>query len=305
MASKSDKFERSICPMQFNGMQGRYLSLPRPVKKNRDILLIYGHHASLERMKGLALALNRYGSVTTPDLPGFGGMDSFYKIGRKPDIDQLAEYLASYIKLRYKKERFTVIGISFGFIIITRMLQLYPRLADQIDFVVAGVGFLSHHDIKYPKSKQFVWKCITAINSTRLFSFITKNIVLNRHVIKLLFDISDRKKLGNETIEQRRTRIDFEINLWRENDVRTHFYTLNKMLHVELTDKPVSTLLWHLSVDNDQYLDAHSAREHIRAVYSNYKHASVDSDKHAPTVVASAQEAMNFIPPSVRRALNK
>ncbi len=305
MASKTDKFESSISPMQFNGMQGRYLSLPRPAKKNRDILLIYGHHASLERMKGLALALNKYGSITIPDLPGFGGMDSFYKIGRKPDIDQLAEYLASYIKLRYKKQRFTVIGISFGFIIVTRMLQLYPRLADQIDFVVAGVGFLSHHDIKYPKSKQFVWKCITAINSTRFFSFITKRIVLNRHVIKVLFDISERKNRGNETEEQRIERIDFEIKLWTVNDVRTHFYTLNQMLHVEITDKPVSTPLWHLSVDGDQYLDAHSAKEHIRAVYSDYKHASVESDKHAPTVVASAEEAMNFIPLAVRRALNK
>lgn len=305
MANKSDYFEQNIKSLHFNGMQGRYLTLPRPKKKTRDILLIYGHHASLERMKGLALALNKYGSITMPDLPGFGGMDSFYKIGRKPDIDQLAEYLASYIKLRYKKKRFTIIGISFGFIIITRMLQLYPRLADQIDFVVAGVGFLSHHDIKYPKWKQFVWKCITAINSTRFFSWITKNIVLNRHVIKLLFDISDRKRLGNETEEERRNRINFEINLWRENDVRTHFYTLNQMLKVELTDKPVSTLLWHLSVDNDQYLDAHSAREHIRAVYSNYKHASVESDKHAPTVVASAEEAMNFIPLALRRALNK
>jgi pimeloyl-ACP methyl ester carboxylesterase len=288
MASDTDYFEQNIKSLHFNGMQGRYLTLPRPPKKNRDILLIYGHHASLERMKGLALALNKYGSITMPDLPGFGGMDSFYKIGRKPDIDQLAEYLASYIKLRYKKKRFTIIGISFGFIIITRMLQLYPRLADQIDFVVAGVGFLSHHDIKYPKSKQFAWKCATTINSTRFFSWITKNIVLNRHVIKLLFDISDRKRLGNETEEERRNRINFEINLWRENDVRTHFYTL-----------------WHLSVDNDQYLDAHSAREHIKAVYSNYKHASVESDKHAPTVVASAEEAMNFIPLALRRALNK
>lgn len=305
MASKKIDFEQSIHDFDFNGLAGRYLFLPKPANKTRDILLIYGHHASLERMKGLALALNKYGSVTIPDLPGFGGMDSFYKIGRKPDVDQLAEYLASYIKLRYKKQRFTVIGISFGFIIVTRMLQLYPHLSKQIDFAVAGVGFLSHHDIKFSKLKKTTWKCITKVNSTKFFSSITKYIVLNRHVIKLLFDISERKRQDYETEEQRTERINFEINLWTVNDVRTHFYTLNKMLNVEITDKPVPTPLWHLSVDNDQYLDAHSAKEHIRAVYSDYKHASVESDKHAPTVVASAEEAMNFIPMSVRRALNK
>src|SRR5581483_6795608 len=73
-----------IVPLNMNGLQGRMLHLPAPAGRKREILLLYGHHSSLERWWGIAQVLNRYGAVTMPDLPGFGGMDSLYKIGRKP-----------------------------------------------------------------------------------------------------------------------------------------------------------------------------------------------------------------------------
>src|SRR5437899_499489 len=88
-----------IVPLNINGMEGRMLHLPAP-KSRQDchILYIYGHHSSLERWWGLAQAFNEFGEVTAPDLPGFGGMDSFYTIGKKPDLDNMADYLASFVK---------------------------------------------------------------------------------------------------------------------------------------------------------------------------------------------------------------
>ena len=76
-----------IVPLNVNGMRGRMLHLPAPNKnKTKEILLVYGHHASLERMYSFAQVINKYGIVTMPDLPGFGGMDSFYKIGKRQNI---------------------------------------------------------------------------------------------------------------------------------------------------------------------------------------------------------------------------
>src|ERR1039458_3592274 len=75
-----------IVPLNINGMDGRMLRLPAPKGKPAELLFVYGHHSSLERWWGLAQVMNRYGAVTMPDLPGFGGMDSFYKIGKKPSI---------------------------------------------------------------------------------------------------------------------------------------------------------------------------------------------------------------------------
>lgn len=129
MSKRQKNIVDYIQPLNMNGLQGRVLQMPAPKNKNREILFIYGHHSSLERWWGLVQNFNRYGAVTMPDLPGFGGMDSFYKIGEKPTIDNLADYLASFIKMRYKRRRFTIIGMSLGFVIATRMLQRYPDLA--------------------------------------------------------------------------------------------------------------------------------------------------------------------------------
>jgi pimeloyl-ACP methyl ester carboxylesterase len=120
----SHKIKKHIAPLHVNGLNGRLLRLPAPKNKNREILLLYGHHSSLERMSGFAEVMNRYGAVTMPDLPGFGGMDSFYKIGEKPTLDNYADYLASIIKLRYKRRRVTIVGMSFAFPIILPFLLL-------------------------------------------------------------------------------------------------------------------------------------------------------------------------------------
>ncbi len=92
-----------IVPLNINGLEGRMMRVPAAsAKKDREILLVYGHHAMIERWWGLVENLYEYGNVTMPDLPGFGDMDSFYKINRRPDIDAFADYLAAFIKLRYK-----------------------------------------------------------------------------------------------------------------------------------------------------------------------------------------------------------
>src|SRR5205085_11669969 len=89
-----------IVPLNINGLEGRVMHLPAPKTKKagqREILFVYGLHSSLERWWGLTQVLNRYGAVTMPDLPGFGGMDSFYTIGKKPTLDNMADYLAAFV----------------------------------------------------------------------------------------------------------------------------------------------------------------------------------------------------------------
>ena len=93
-----------IVPVNINGLKGRMLKVPASAKMKREIIFVYGHHASLERVYGFAEFLRRYGNVLVPDLPGFGGMDSYYKIHEKPTLDNLADYLASIVKLRARRE---------------------------------------------------------------------------------------------------------------------------------------------------------------------------------------------------------
>src|SRR5690349_7083121 len=125
-----------ILPLYMNGLEGRMLRLPPKKGQTREVLFVYGQHSSLERWWGLAQALNQYGAVTIADLPGFGGMTSLYKIGQEANIDNLADYLAAFFKLKYRRKKVAVAGMSLGFVIVTRMLQRYPALTKNIDMLV-------------------------------------------------------------------------------------------------------------------------------------------------------------------------
>src|ERR1700730_17200494 len=143
-----------IVPLNMNGLEGRMLRVPASGKREREILLIYGHHAMLERWWSLVENLNEYGAVTMPDLPGFGGMASFAKIKKKPTIDNYADYLAAFIKLRFRRKRFTIVAISYGFVIVTRMLQKYPELVKRVDILVSLVGFVHKDDFVYSQPRR-------------------------------------------------------------------------------------------------------------------------------------------------------
>lgn len=152
------------------------LAMPSPPKKKREILIIYGLHASLERMIGMAEDLNQYGGVTLPDLPGLGGMDSFYKIGEKPSLDNMADYLATFVKMRYRRKKVTIVGMSFGFVIVTRMLQKYPELRSKVNTVVSVVGFVHKDDFHFSRKKYLFFRYGASFFSNRLPALFMKKL---------------------------------------------------------------------------------------------------------------------------------
>lgn len=304
MGLNEQDLEHYIKPFVINGLRGRMLRMPAPKNKTKEILVVYGQHASLERMEGFARALNRYGSITIPDLPGFGGMDSYFKIGLTPTIDNLADYLAAFIKLRYRNRRITIMTVSLGFAITTRMLQKYPDLADRVDLLVSGVGFLHYTDIKYSPRKVKVIRALTKILSTRVAAGIFGILLRIKPLLRWLL-LRAEKKNTDEPPEQKQARIDFEVKLWQVNDIRTYFFTLNQIFNIDICSAKVSTRLECIAVKIDQYLDSGIVDQHLKIVFDNYRTSLIDFEKHAPTVVASTEEALEFIPLRIRRALNK
>ena len=299
--------DQYLSPLSINGLNGRMLHLPAPKKKNREILLLYGHHASLERMFGLAQAFNRYGSVTTPDMPGFGGMDSFYTIGKKPDLDNLASYLAAFIKMRYKKRPITIIAVSLSVAVTTRMLQKYPSMVGQVELLVSAAGFIHKDDIKFPRRKK-----ARLAQTGRILSMAVPGMMakawLRAPVIRRMYRSDLKATTSDETPERRRYRIEFEVWLWKNNDIRTHFFTIYQMLTMNLCHQQVALPIHQISVDADQYLDNHMIEQHMRVVYSDYVSLPLPAGKakaHAPTIIATAKEAGAFIPPRLRTILNK
>lgn len=301
------KAKKYIIPMNLNGMNGRLLKMPAPVNKNRQIFLLYGHHASLERMFGLAEVFNRYGAVTMPDLPGFGGMDSFYKIGRKPTLDTYADYLASLIKLHYKRRRVTIVAMSFSVSLVIRMFQKYPELARKVDLFASIAGFAHHEDFTFSKNMFRFLKTTAKIFSYRLPALIAGKIILTKPVIKATYlaganKHSKMKDAGSKA--ELNKRIDFEAGLWQMNDVRTRMSTMLLMFSLDVCHGPsLKVPACHVTAAQDRYFDNEVVEQHLKVIFSRMEIIPGEMAAHAPTIVATAKEAAPYVPKRLRRLL--
>lgn len=306
MPNQNDKrFSDYIIPLEINGMSGRMLKMPALESGKREILLIYGHHASLERMEGLADLLNDYGSVTMADLPGFGGMDSFYKIGQKPTLDNLTDYLAAVIKLRYRNKRFTIIGVSFGFVIATRMLQKYPEIAKRVNLLISVVGFMNKDEFKFSKPRLIVYKSLVRVFSYHLPAAFFRNVILHPFVIRSFYSRTHngKHKFKNLTPEQYKRAIEFEVHLWRCNDVKTHMYTGLIMVNLDNCKKQINLPVHHVMVKKDNYFDNHIVEQHMRVVFNDYTAIPIKMNNHAVSIIANKKESAPLVPPKLRNLL--
>ena len=303
----SENPEQYIQPLHINGLSGRVLSVKSEKKSAQEILLLYGHHAHLERWWGLVQNLVEYGNVTMPDLPGLGGMDSFYMIGRRPTLDAYADYLAAWIKLRYRGKKITIIGISFGFIIATRMLQRYPELAKQVALVVSIVGFMHYGDFLYLDKVQKVYQIFSRVFSLRPLPTIIRYGFLNYPVIKNIYTRTSSgkrrfKEVGADRFEKL---VRYETKLWQINDVRTHWYTTSQFLGLDNCQKQIDAQLFHVSSDNDQYFDSAAVEQHMRIVYQDVTVAPMKSVSHTPSILGSKAELAVMLPRKLRDVLIK
>jgi pimeloyl-ACP methyl ester carboxylesterase len=295
-----------IAPLNINGLEGRMLRVPAPKGKSAELLFVYGHHSTLERWWGLMQVLNRYGAVTMPDLPGFGGMDSFYKIGKKPTIDNLADYLAAFIKLRYRRRKVAIAGMSFGFVIVTRMLQRYPELLKKVTLLVSIVGFAHKDDFTFSKPRYYFYLGSTHVLSHRLPAAIFRHTALNTVILRTFYGHTHnaKNKFAEATTKADYKRLmDMEVRLWHDNDVRTWAFTSTQFLTFDNCKVQVKQPVWHVSAEADHYFDNHLVEQHMRVIFSDFHKAPINVKNHAPSVIADAKTAAALVPPSLRRAL--
>lgn len=296
-----------VLPLNMNKLRGRMLYLPAKKGKKREILFVYGHHASLERYFAHAQVLNDYGSVTIPDLPGFGGMQSFYKIGEKPNLDTLADYLATFVRWRFKRKKITLIGYSVGFLIITRMLQKYPDIAKKVDLLISGAGYAHHEDFKFSRSRLIFYRLIARIFSYPVSSWWFRYFVLNTLSIRLLyirtFNAKKRYKYLND--EQKAALAEFDIRLWHENDLRTYMAVSTEMFNVNNCTIQVDLPVWHTYVSNDHYFNNRLVEQHMRVIFKDFHKVKVNLKQHATDIIADKKTSAPLLPKEIRAQLRK
>lgn len=296
-----------ISSLVINGLHGRVMTVPAKKPAKREILLIYGHHSALERMYSLAENLAQYGKVTMPDLPGFGGMNSFYVIGEKPSLDNMADYLATFIKLHYKKRKLTICAMSYGFVVVAKMLQKYPNIAKQVDILISLVGFSSHNDFILSHRRQVVYKTLAWLFSGGLSSTFVRYVALQPLFIKTAYRLqaSTHPKMVGANKDELKKRLDFEVFLWQANDVRTYMYTTVCFLNLDITNSKVNLPIHHVAVDDDQYFNNKQVVANFKTIFNDVVVYKAHMPNHAPTVISNAKEAGAFIPAKLRKLLSK
>lgn len=289
-------------------MQGRVLHMPAPAGRSREVLFVYGHHSSIERWFGLMQNINRYAAVTMPDLPGFGGMDSFYGINEPATIDNLADYLASFIKMRYKRKKVTIAGMSLGFVIATRMLQRNPETRKRVEMVISIAGFAHSDDFTFSPARMSFYSNGAAIFSRRLPALFFRYGLLNRYIIRSIYQHTHnaKNKFAGLSAEERKKMLEIEVKLWQENDVRTYMRTTREFLTLDNCKTPIDLPVYHVGVKADNYFDNNLVEQHLKVIYNKYTLLAIlDTEAHAPSVIADAEAASAYVPPKLRRLLTK
>lgn len=296
-----------IVPLYINGLSGRMLNMPAPAGRKREILFIYGHHSTLERWWGLIQDLNQYGAVTAPDLPGFGGMDSFYKIDQKPTLDAMADYLAAFVKMHYKRRRVTIAGLSWGFLVATRMLQRYPDLVGRVDLLVSVVGFTRRDDFTFSPVRHRVYVAAAKFFSRKLPSIFFRNVLLHPLVIRAAYAKTPnaKHKFANISPGEFKRMIEFEVHLWRANEARTHMFTTVEMLTVDNCRAKVDLPVWHIAVEGEKYFHNDRVLQHLNVIFNEAHTAVSVLDNHAPSIIADKKAAAPLIPNEIRQVLSR
>lgn len=296
--------------IELNGLSGRMVNAIARNAKAREIniLFVHGHHSSLERLSGVTDLLMDYGNFCLPDMPGFGGMDHLYSINEKPSVDNLADYMAAFVKLHYgSRKKIILVGYSFGFLIVTRMLQKYPELQKRCVSVVALAGLLHQDDLKFTKKRRMFYFVSSKIVGSRIGSWVTREIFLRKWFLSSFYTRSHNAKdkfKGLDSANKKRM-VDFEINLWRINHIPTWCYTSREMLRSDLVTgvTPLPVSLYSVIVDSDRYFESNVVEQHMRIAYNKVKTYKATADQHGGSMVETAEDAMPFFPKAIRKYL--
>lgn len=281
------------------------LRLPPPKGKRGEFLLVYSLHGSLERCMGLAEAFNDYFGVTVPDLPGFGGMQSFYRIGEKPDLDTLADYLAAFVKLRYRRSRLSIGGHSFGFLVVTRMLQKHPDIAKQVDVLVSITGFSRHDEFILSNSKKMLYRGLARIFQRKLPSIFFRNVMLHPSFIKLYYARtgSGKEKLSGLSKEDQSKALNTEVRTWRDCDLRTYMMTILTIFQIDNCNDRVDVPVWHVMATQDDYFDNQIVEQHMQVIFSSYKKIPAKMTRHSLGFIGDKKTAAPLIPAQLKAML--
>ncbi len=292
-----------ILPININGMDGRYLrieGISRHTKK--EILLVYDLESNLEKWWGLAVVLASHSNVTMVDLPGIGGMNSFYSIGLKPTLDNMADYLASFIKLMYKRKRLSIIGVGFGFVLVTRMLQRNADLRSKVNLLICFNGYAHRDDFIVKPLDKKIMQIYSTLFSNRLIAGLLRISLYSTPALLIRYPLKNFRSSKNGPSKEFMRQ--FMIDLMKTNDVRTRMFLKRELLNLDNCSAQLNIPLWHVTTSNsDKSINRRLVEQHFRVIFKDYHQLPAKVGRTIPLVLNNQKLAIKYLPGKVRREI--
>lgn len=284
-----------IVQLNMNRLEGRMLRYPAR-NRSLEILLVGDYPSNIEYWWGLIRLLHDYGSVTMGDLPGLGGMDEFYKINKQPTLDNYADYLASFIKLRYKRRHIVIFGVGFGFVVITRMLQNYPEMAERVKCLVSLGGYTDHDDFNRSKASYYLQHYFYALLSQRLIATLVAPI-FNERFLRRYYLLRSSNKSDPEMIRL----VETTIRRWLSGNLRTMATISYQLGWFSNTTRPVNLPLVHVQTP-DELLSYRRIEQRLKVIYPELKILSTNRYNRYP-LKQDKRSAGVYMPLELRQLL--
>lgn len=305
--TKRIKLADCILPLDMSGLAGRMLSVSSSARKSAELLLVYDLHSSLEQWWGLARYLSNYGAVTMPDLPGVGGMQSMQRLGDKPSLDGMADYLAAFVKMHYKRRsKAVMVGVGFGFVVATRMLQRYPALRKHVQLLVSIDGVMNADDVGLSRRQRFIYHLLTRMCSYRLPAMIVRGALLNSLVLGCMYRIglvSITPKANSAKIRVGDRAALADIWQWQNNDLTTYARMMRELLALDNCRVQVHLPICHVKTKASKCTDDHKMEQRLRVVFREVR--MMESTVHGRMLrpVVDMATAKQLIPTELQRIL--
>lgn len=299
-----------IKPYEFEGLQGRYGHWPAThAKAKRTFVLVYGQHATLERLVPIIEALRDYGDVYLADNPGFGGMESAYKIGRYPDLQFYGEHLKHFIDEYIPADRqLTLFGISYGFQMLTQLLHDYPELNPRVEQIASFVGFVSHKDFNMPKRISIpLMYLLTNTGRTKIGTAIYDRI-LSERLIGAVYSLTRPIQPKFKTLkgEEAKRYAQEQAWLWIVNDNRTHGVTAwDFFKRNDLTGYRLQAEAIHIGVPNDHFFNNVQIEAELKHMFPKLTTLRLNLDNHAPLDIDTPEKVKELLPAELDKILKK
>ncbi len=290
---------KNIKKIHYSGLSGRIAHFPAEMKgAKKTFVIVAGQHSSHERMMAFIGFLAEYGEVYAIDMPGFGGMNSFRKIGKEVSLDNYAEYLYTVLKTQKLTKNISIFSVSIGGEFVTRMFQKYPDSQKWVDAMLGFVTFGAKKDfhlkplVKIPVSI-IVRLVLNPVG--RAFLWLLFFNPLSLRVVLTVFS-KFKKKMRSDDPDIKKKMVQMEYYHWRINDLYTWAKTIKIMFTKDLrkySRNMISVPLHNILTKDDQYVDAKEVNKTLRDLYENYSLHYLKLDVHMPSLMADKSEVIN------------